>query len=488
MGQKLIIVILTILSALPLAAQVTDEMDALIDMQVDSIFAEDKDTVTLTPEEAWVVRLQQRVDSVAKTKKTARVTTRNRRGHRVTQTVQLKYTLGCCVYDLTADSMLYEINSQKMMIPASTQKLFISTAALAKHGTEHTFDTKVSTTGECMTDSDGRRFYCGDIYLRGGFDPTLTFADVRTVAERIRSLGVDSIDGKIVVDNRLKQRLMEHHGWSYDNIPLSEEYFITPLTIDEGYSSPDAPRDSVWTTVGKGRYARKVRVLPAYRKQRMKHPELYFAQSVWRLLKADSIKFSVADPCVMRVDSIDDGAFELLTLRSPLTKALPRMMKRSNNFYAESMLLNLCPEMKDEEWNYDVCRRVVTDMVDSAGGISEEYRIVDGSGLSHSNLCTPRMQIMLLRYVRQNRQIFEPIYDSLPIAGVDGTISDRMRTGNVYGNVRAKTGTVNGVSTLAGYLTASNGHELAFSIMVNDLGSLAVGRALQDEICREMAR
>ncbi|MBQ0022185.1 MAG: D-alanyl-D-alanine carboxypeptidase/D-alanyl-D-alanine-endopeptidase [Prevotellaceae bacterium] len=488
MTRKFIIAILALIAALPLSAQISDEIDALIEMQIDSIVSAPQDTIILTPEQTWVLRLQQRVDSVAHAAKTTRVTKRDRRGRRYTQVVPMRFSLGCCVYDLTADSMLYELNGQDMMIPASTQKLFISTAALATHGVRHTFDTTVSANGSYQTDSIGRRFFQGDIYLKGGFDPTLTFADVRAIADAVKSLGVDSIDGRIIVDNRLKRRLMDHHGWMYDRIPLNEEIFITPLSYEEGFTSPDVPRDSIWTTTGRGRYARRVRILPSYRKQRVKHPELYFAQTIYKLLQADSIMFSAEEPFAETADPNLNLGKSLLTLRSPISKVLPRMMKRSSNFYAESMLLNLCPSLAPQQWSYAECRKVVTDMVANTGGRPSEYSIVDGSGLSHSNLCTPRMQISLLRFVRLNKQIYEPLYESLPIAGVDGTISDRMRTGNAYRNVRAKTGTVNGVSTLAGYVTASNGHELAFSIMVNNLGSSTVGRALQNEICNELAR
>lgn len=469
-------------------AQIPEAIDSLIGNQIDSIFSSEEDTVILTPEEAWVKRLKTRLEAVVNARRVTTVTTRDRRGRRVAKTVPLNYSLGFCVYDLTADSMLYDLNGGKMMIPASTQKLFVSTAALATYGVKHTFDTMATTNGVCMNDSAGCRFLCGDIVLSGGFDPTLTIDDVRAIVDKVKELGVDSISGRILVDNRKKSKLLSHHGWSYDKIPAGEENFITPLLFDEGYTSPYVPRDSVWTTVGKGRNARKVRVLPAYKKQRVKHPEQYFAEAVYKLLKADGVKFATDDVCGVLPDSVSDIGWPVCVLRSPMEKVLPRMMKRSNNYYAESMLLNLCKGKSVEEWTYDECRRIVRDVVTTAGGSEAEYKIIDGSGLSHSNLNSPRMQIKLLRFARLNEGIYSPLYESLPIAGIDGTISDRMKTGKAFNNVRAKTGTVNGVSTLSGYLIAGNGHQLAFSIMVNDLGSLSMGRALQNELCEEMAK
>ena len=94
----------------------------------------------------------------------------------------------------------------------------------------------------------------------------------------------------------------------------------------------------------------------------------------------------------------------------------------------------------------------------------------------------------MLRYAYHNKHIYKPLYESLPIAGVDGTIKTRMKTGSAYKNVRAKTGTLSGVSTLAGYVKASNGNMLAFSIMNNGVSSSAVGKNYQDKVCQALAK
>ena len=94
----------------------------------------------------------------------------------------------------------------------------------------------------------------------------------------------------------------------------------------------------------------------------------------------------------------------------------------------------------------------------------------------------------MLRYAFKNPSIYQPFYAALPIAGVDGTLDERMRTGKAYRNVRAKTGTVEGVIGLTGYVTASNGHQLAFSILVNGVLTASVARNYQDRVCQELAR
>jgi hypothetical protein len=114
--------------------------------------------------------------------------------------------------------------------------------------------------------------------------------------------------------------------------------------------------------------------------------------------------------------------------------------------------------------------------------------VADGSGLSLYNYVTPDMELKLLRYAWKNAEIIEKFYPSLPIAGVDGTLKNRMKGTKAQGNVHAKTGTVTGVSALAGYCTASNGHHLCFSIINQGIPKAKIGRDFQDAVCTLLCR
>ena len=116
------------------------------------------------------------------------------------------------------------------------------------------------------------------------------------------------------------------------------------------------------------------------------------------------------------------------------------------------------------------------------------YTIADGSGLSLYNYVTAEMVVKLLRHAYQNGPIFDHLYPTLPIAGVDGTLEKRMMRGKAYGNVHAKTGTVSGVSTLAGYCQAANGHTLCFAILNQGLVKSSDGRDFQDRVCEAICR
>jgi D-alanyl-D-alanine carboxypeptidase/D-alanyl-D-alanine-endopeptidase (penicillin-binding protein 4) len=127
-------------------------------------------------------------------------------------------------------------------------------------------------------------------------------------------------------------------------------------------------------------------------------------------------------------------------------------------------------------------------LVDSIGLDPEKYSYADGSGVSRYNLVSAELLIELLIYMYNNPE-FNRFYNSLAIAGVDGTLEKRMIDTDAEGRVFAKTGTLNGVSALSGYVKTLNDHLLAFSILIqNFVEKTRVARNLQDEICNILVK
>jgi len=124
-------------------------------------------------------------------------------------------------------------------------------------------------------------------------------------------------------------------------------------------------------------------------------------------------------------------------------------------------------------------------LIDSVGFNFDEFSIADGSGVSHYNLVSAELILETLKYMYYKRKdFFVLFYYSLAVAGVDGTLRNRMKNTSAQNNVHAKTGTLNGVSNLSGYVTAKNGHFLAFSIMIqNFVEDYSKARSFQDKIC-----
>lgn len=419
-----------------------------------------------TDDQRWMYFLRARLDSVINQKRTATVTRRRRvKGKngryyykKYRRTVAFNADIAVSVYDLTADSTIFSHNDKEMFIPASNQKLFVGIAALSSLSADHLLSTRVCVDGSILTDTvvvqavqeEGdngelttdysrldtlpRHYLKGNIYIHGGFDPTLDKSSIEYIAAKLMAMDVDSIDGYIYCYEPLKSK----------------------------------------TSIGSWFWN--------------KHHSRYFASMLYRQLNENGILFSKPEPYGTIEAPASITAKEYTTLSTPLSQTLHRIMKNSDNFYAESILLNLVNPNQTDSWTYDACKQKVIDMIKRAGGNVNEYIIDDGSGLSHSNMCTASLICTILRYAYRNTRIYEPLYDSLPIAGVDGTIGSRMRGTAAYNNVRAKTGTVNGVSTLSGYVTAANGHKLAFSILVNNLNNKSAAHSLQNQLCDEMAR
>lgn len=343
---------------------------------------------------------------------------------------------GICVYDLTADSMLYSFNARQRLRPASTMKLVTAVAALDLPGGLQPYATELRCTGGV---SDG--VLCGDLYVVGGFDPCFDRTDMEAFCDALCRAGVDSVSGRLLADVSMKDTLQWGSGWCWDD----DCEVLTPLP-----------------------YNRRDEFLPV----------------LSRMLSERGVRLGGASG-----KALCPSSSRLLARRThPADQILLTMMKESDNLFAESMFYRIAAHSGLKYASAKQACEVIHDLIRRLGLRPEDYRIADGSGLSLYNYLTPELETALLRYAFHNESVFYHLYPSLPVAGVDGTLKKRMRDGAAHGNVRAKTGTVEGVATLAGYVTASNGHRLAFSIMNQGVSRARQGRDFQDKVCQWLCR
>ena len=191
----------------------------------------------------------------------------------------------------------------------------------------------------------------------------------------------------------------------------------------------------------------------------------------------------------LKTGRVPHGADGLCVVRRPITDILPRMMKRSDNLYSESVFYQLAASAgQSAHATAKQGRRMMNRLIGKLGYEPSEYYIADGSGLSLYNYVSPELEVGFLRYAYRDDDIYIPLYQVMPIAGEDGTLDKRMRHGHAHGNVHAKTGTVTGVSALAGYCTAANGHTLCFSIINMGIRKASIGRGFQDRVCEALCR
>lgn len=340
-------------------------------------------------------------------------------------------TVGMMVYDLDADSVLYSHNARQLLRPASTMKLVTAIAAIDRLGGSYQFKTELCYTGEVND-----RTLTGNIYCVGGFDPRFNSDDMRAFVEAIHKMGVDTIRGNIYADKSMKDADQFGAGWCWDD----DNPALSPLLISR--------KDS-------------------------------FVERFVSDLIADSLVVEANVGESQRPDS----AYCICRRFHTIDQILMRMMKNSDNLYAESMFYQLAASTGTRQASAKQARSVINRLISKVGLNPKRYEIADGSGLSLYNYLSAELEVRLLRYAFQNNNIYMHLRPSLPIAGEDGTLRKRMTGVFTAGNVRAKTGTVQGVSSLAGYCTAANGHRLAFSIINQGIQHHSNGRAFQDRVC-----
>ena len=127
-------------------------------------------------------------------------------------------------------------------------------------------------------------------------------------------------------------------------------------------------------------------------------------------------------------------------------------------------------------------------MIAQCGLQPSDYLVADGSGLSLYNYVSPELLVAMLRHAARSEETFTHLTTALPIMGRDGTLKSRCRRTPAQDNVRAKTGTLEGVSSLTGYAMAANGHRLCFAIINQGVRTTAEGRNFQDAVCRALTQ
>ena len=329
--------------------------------------------------------------------------------------------LGLHIVNLTTGKVVYSYAAQQRMRPASTEKVVTAITALDVLGPHYQFQTQLLTTAPLR---DG--VLQGDLYIKGGMDPLLTAADVRTLAARLKAAGVRRVTGRLLADASLKDEDEYGWGWCWDD----DNPTLTPLLLG-------------------GKPGLAAQMLTA-----LKNAGITLVKGIAK---------GVA-PATARC---------LAAFYRPLAEVLLPMMKESDNLCAESVFYQLGRSRKL------IAPRIY--QILNAEGSS----VADGSGLSLYNYQTPEVFTRLLAYAAARPDsIFNPLLEALPIAGIDGTLKKRMTGTPAAANVRAKTGSVTAISTLAGYTTQRSTNQLmAFAIMNQGVSRMAEGRNFQDKLC-----
>ncbi len=342
--------------------------------------------------------------------------------------------VGLMVWDLTADSALFAYNHQQRMRPASTMKLLTSITALDLLGGNHQFTTELRYRGKI----EGHTLW-GDLQCVGGMDPSFDNGDLKMFIDRIRMAGIDTIRGRIVADKSWKDDLLLGEGWCWDD----DNPVLSALLVGR--------KDN-------------------------------FVERLERELNNVGVVFAFANDSISSSSPKDGGGGIIASCSHSLDHILNRMMKQSDNLYAESVFYHI-GAAAGRPATAKNARAAVKRLISRLGFDAANYTVADGSGLSLYNYVSPELLVAFLRYAHQKSNIAGYLRPSLPTAGADGTLQSRMKGTKAQYNVRAKTGTLTGISSLAGYLFAPNGHDVCFAIINQGVISSRHGKAFQDRVC-----
>ncbi len=366
---------------------------------------------------------------------------------------------GAYVQNLDTGRALFRWRQHRPRILASNTKLFTTSAALARFGTEGTLSTTVLGDGEL----DPEGVYRGNLYLRGGGDPTFgsrKFARrsyggggaVQDLALLLDDIGIERVTGRVYGDESAFDSL---RGGPESGFGVS--VWVGPLS---GLSF----NRGLFTETGRGYQANP----PAFAAARL--DDALGGRGIRVRLKPRE-RPTPADAELLAVEP------------SPSMDTVVRITnKPSDNFFAEMLLKALA----DHAGGTGTTARGARIARRFAKRLGSGARIADGSGLSRGNRASPFRIVRLLAAVSR-RDEYDAFRDSLPVAGRDGTLYDRMRRGPARGRCQAKTGTLSNVSALSGYCDSRSGDTYVFSVLMNGVYPTSA-RRLQDRMLQALVK
>jgi len=403
-------------------------------------------------------------------------------------------------------STIYQREAQKLTVPASNMKLLTMAVAADRLGWDYRFETTLEASG---TVSNG--VLDGDLIVVGGGDPSIAAtatgpAPVFTEwADALLARGIRRVTGRLLGDDDVFEDEGRGAGWAWDNLTagysapaggLSYNENVVVLTVEPGTGPGDPARitataghpfviengvetgsvaSAATLTVLQDDDRRHLRVsgqLPAggeaqIRTTAVADPTRFFVDALLEVLVARGIAI---DGGARDLDAVDDPVagprVEVARRRSPPLSALAsRFMKSSQNFYGEMLLKSIGHAAGDG--SAEMGRRAVLETLGSWGVPVDAVVMYDGSGLSRYNYVTADAILRILQHVWSDPQSRGPYLALLPVGGVDGTLEGRMTTAPLAGRVQAKTGTINNMRALSGYLHARSGRVFVFSMIAN---------------------
>lgn len=425
------------------------------------------------------------------------------------------------IVNLTSGETLYERNQELSLMPASNAKLYTSAAVLDILGPSFRYETSVYSDGPIE-----RGVLKGNLFIQGTGDPSIggryneeddPRQALRKLARDLKQSGIRVVEGDLVGDDDSFEDAPLGVGWSWDDEPYYYSAEIGALTFydnsvriilqaqrpgmptrltwspqtsyvtvnNKSVTVPaDSSKDSEFSRVRNTNTIDVLSEIPVGRVDTsyitISNPTLYFGHVFREALIEEGIAVRGA---VLDVDDLATRPrYEMRRFRKlathtspPLEELVETLNKESQNLYAELFIktLGVHHPVNDpdiEPGTAEMGLNAAMTTFAKAQIDTSRIKLVDGSGLSRMNLVTANMTANLLRYMWNHpfATVRQAFYNSLPIGGVDGTLEDRFETSAGFRNVRAKTGTLTGASSLSGYVSSEAGTPYLFVLMCNN--------------------
>ena len=448
--------------------------------------------------------------------------------------------IGLKVVSLNTGKVVFQQNAEKYFMPASNMKNFTVATAIERLTPDYKFVTTVYSSS--MPDSNGavkglRIFGRGDVSISDTFNEGDKFKGVDKLVDAIVAAGVKRVEGDIVGDETYFTGNPVSGSWEWDDLQFYYGAEVSALPLNDN-------AQSISITPGPVGYPCSVKFIPfnplvrvtnlcmttAAGTQRtlavgkkvdrniveitgnlpagnagfngfvsVSRPAELFVAYLKQRLEAKGVTITGQSRAVnLKAQVQTEMNSEIAKLESPpLSVIAARTMKPSQNLYTETLLWTLGeyrrarsttpdgrPNTQDSP---DLGIAEVKSFLQSIGVPDDGVIQHDGSGLSRHNLVTPEAVVQLYTYMGKHTRFSQAWRDSLTIGGVDGTLANRFRGTKAANNFRGKTGTIDQVSALSGYVTTASGQELVFSMIVNGVNENPARVRLIDEIVVDLA-
>ncbi len=424
---------------------------------------------------------------------------------------------GIEVVSLQDDERLFQRNENQLFVPASSLKVITGAAALHILGVDFRFETKLFTDGKKR-----KHEIKGNLYIKGSGDPELSLHSLEELVFALKLQGIQRIEGNIYIDISDFDEIAQGPGWMWDEGAVFFNSPLSALTVNHScidiWVRPNAKLDNAPTVYirprtdyvriysdalvssqentlsVKRRWMTKENIIdisgkipssaePFYAAIPIEAPHFYTAFVFKELLSKNGIGYSGE----IDIKNVPEAATVMASFSSrPLSQIVEQMMKESDNLIADMLFKKMGQVRFGGPGTWQKGTRAVRDfLVEQVGLDVERIVIMDGSGLSRYNLISPHHLVESLLWMKKQFSCSSEFCASLPISGIDGSLTDRMQDPSIKGKIRAKPGTMTGISSLSGYATTQDGDDLAFSIMLSGFtkSQEEYKAQIEDKIC-----